>query len=159
MLPLTPGGPRAVAPPVGLVPPRRERPLSDDTARAGDRSQPPALAASSLPARSRDSPKRSSDAARQQASEELEWTPASASSKRVRVYVAAAHYNVVGAQSIKVTETFGQNAPELLVVALTCRLLVVLHRVAAEHAAAPSSAFETPALQALPVIELDYSID
>lgn len=57
------------------------------------------------------------------------------------------------------TTAFGQNAPELLVVALTCRLLVGSHRVAAEHAAAPSSAFETPALQALPIIELDSSID
>lgn len=73
--------------------------------------------------------------------------------------MAAAYYNVIGAQSIKATATFGQNAPELLVVALACRLLVGLHRVAAEHAAAPSSAFETPALQALPIIELDYSID
>lgn len=107
---------------------------------------------------SRDSPKRSSDAAQQQVSEELEWTPASESSKRARVYVAAAYYNVVGAQSTATT-AFGQNAPELLVVALTCRLLVGSHRVAAEHAAAPSSAFETPALQALPIIELDSSID
>ena len=68
------------------------------------------------------------------------------------------HYDVVGAQSTATT-AFGQNAPELLVVALTCRLLVGSHRVAAEHAAAPSSAFETPALQALPIIELDSSID
>lgn len=72
--------------------------------------------------------------------------------------MAAAYYNVVGAQSTATT-AFGQNAPELLVVALTCRLLVGSHRVAAEHAAAPGSAFETPALQALPIIELDSSID
>lgn len=96
--------------------------------------------------------------ARQQVPEELERAPAGAAGERVGVHVAAAHRHVVGAQGIEIAAALRQDAPKLLVVALARRLLVGLHRVAVEHAAAPGPPLEARALQALPVVELDAPV-
>lgn len=86
---------------------------------------------------------------------DFEGALARCAGERVGVHVARARRHVPHAELVEVAAAFGQDAPELLMVALRPGLLVGIHGIAVEHPG-PARAFDQArALHAGPVVELD----
>lgn len=85
---------------------------------------------------------------------QLEGALAAASRDGVRVHMGAARGQVPDGKPVEVRAPLGEDAPQLLVVALGLRCLVRSYGVAVVHAATTPAGLQAGALHALPVVEL-----